>query len=203
MVVLATPDLVESAWDTAVTVTVAGLGTATGAAYSPLLPIVPIIELPPATPFTSHFTTVFSALETTAVNCWVDPTCTRVEEGESETEITDGDGGVSSEGLLVEPPPHLARDNAMPRQISGASNLSPIMARIVFRNELRAARLLRLDGTNRDAVASGCNQQRGDAAGVDLKTGPPQISLNPVTEAQWLQALSCRKKYSEAACSGI
>lgn len=124
----AAPDLLESAWDTAVTVTVAGLGTLAGAAYSPLLPIVPMVELPPAIPFTSHVRAVFVALETVAVNCWVNPTCTWLEEGESETEIPFGDSGV---GFEVEPP-HLARDKAIARQISGASSLSRIMMRILL-----------------------------------------------------------------------
>jgi hypothetical protein len=42
-----------------VTVTLAGLGIAIGAVYSPESVTVPEIEFPFATPFTSHITAVF------------------------------------------------------------------------------------------------------------------------------------------------
>jgi len=43
----------------AVTVTLAGEGTAAGAVYSPLEETVPAVEFPPATPFTLQVTAVF------------------------------------------------------------------------------------------------------------------------------------------------
>jgi hypothetical protein len=70
-VALADPDFVVSAWDTAVTVTVAGLGTAEGAVYSPEVEIVPTDEFPPVTPFTCQVTAVLEVPVTVAVNCCV------------------------------------------------------------------------------------------------------------------------------------
>jgi hypothetical protein len=60
--------LVESAADTAVTVTTAGEGTVIGAAYTPVAEIMPTAALPPATPLTLQFTTVFEDPLTVAVN---------------------------------------------------------------------------------------------------------------------------------------
>lgn len=62
-------DFAGSATLTAVTVTVAGLGTDEGALYSPLVLIVPVDVLPPATPFTFQVTCVLVLPETVAVNC--------------------------------------------------------------------------------------------------------------------------------------
>ena len=56
MVTDAFPEAVGSAALTAVTVTVAGDGTDPGAVYSPDALILPVIELPPTTPFTFHVT---------------------------------------------------------------------------------------------------------------------------------------------------
>jgi len=60
IVTLAPPDLEVSSALVAVTVTVAGDGGADGAVYvaapAPVLAIVPIVELPPAIPFTLHVT---------------------------------------------------------------------------------------------------------------------------------------------------
>jgi len=64
-------DLLASAADTAVTVTVAGEGTDDGALYSPLLLTVPTVELPLVTPFTFQTTVLFEVFETVAVNCFV------------------------------------------------------------------------------------------------------------------------------------
>src|SRR5713101_7416141 len=58
-VTVALADLVVSACDTAVTVTVFGLGTAAGAVYRPAVEIVPTVALPPVTPFTCQVTAVF------------------------------------------------------------------------------------------------------------------------------------------------
>jgi hypothetical protein len=70
-VTLADADFVMSACDTAVTVTVAGLGTAEGAVYSPEEVIVPTVEFPPVTPFTCQVTAVLEVPVTVAVNCCV------------------------------------------------------------------------------------------------------------------------------------
>jgi hypothetical protein len=70
-VALADPDFVVSAWDTAVTVTVAGLGTAEGAVYSPEVEIVPTDEFPPVTLFACQVTAVLEVPVTVAVNCCV------------------------------------------------------------------------------------------------------------------------------------
>jgi hypothetical protein len=59
---------VESAAETAVTVTAAGEGTVIGAVYMPDVEIMPIVALPPATPLTLQFTEVFDAPVTAAVN---------------------------------------------------------------------------------------------------------------------------------------
>ena len=71
IVTLAPPDLEVSSALVAVTVTVAGDGGADGAVYvaapAPVLAIVPIVELPPAIPFTLHTTPVFVVPETPAV----------------------------------------------------------------------------------------------------------------------------------------
>src|ERR1700746_2592913 len=66
-------DFVVPAGDTAVTVTVAGLGTAAGPVYKPEPEIVPTAALPPVTPFTSHVTAVLLVFCTVAENCCVPP----------------------------------------------------------------------------------------------------------------------------------
>jgi hypothetical protein len=71
MATVADADFVESAWDTAVTVTVLGFGIFAGAVYSPLEEIVPTVEFPPAWLFTSHMTAVFDVPVTVTVNCCV------------------------------------------------------------------------------------------------------------------------------------
>src|SRR3981081_2319380 len=69
----------------AVTVTVAGLGTAEGAVYSPEVEIVPTVELPPVTPFTCQVTAVLEVPVTVAVNCWVFAIGTEADAGATET----------------------------------------------------------------------------------------------------------------------
>jgi hypothetical protein len=60
----------------AVTVTVFGAGGTAGAVYNPVLPIVPTVVYPPATPFTDHVAPWFVLPVTVAVNCCVCPTST-------------------------------------------------------------------------------------------------------------------------------
>ena len=62
------PDSFGSAADTAPTVTVAGDGTVAGAVYMPVLEIVPIVALPPPTPFTFQLTALFAVFFTLAEN---------------------------------------------------------------------------------------------------------------------------------------
>jgi len=84
--------LVVSAWETAVTVTVAGFGTVLGAVYKPPVVIVPTVAFPPATPFTCQFTAIFVVPVTVAVNCCVWPGVKFTDAGETLTVITTGGG---------------------------------------------------------------------------------------------------------------
>ena len=59
-VTLADADLVGSAWETAVIVTLAGVGGTEGAVYSPVASIMPKVAFPPGTLFTSQLTVVFA-----------------------------------------------------------------------------------------------------------------------------------------------
>lgn len=88
MVTVAEADLVVSAWETAVTVTVAGLGTVAGAVYKPAVEIVPTVLLPAVTPFTCHVTAVLLVFFRVAVNCCVVPAVTLAVVGATETLIT-------------------------------------------------------------------------------------------------------------------
>src|SRR5437660_679950 len=85
IVICAEDDLLGSACDMAVTVTVAGLGTVTGPVYKPELEIVPVVVFPPVTPFTCQVTAVLLVFCTVAVNCCVPPVVTVAEVGEMET----------------------------------------------------------------------------------------------------------------------
>jgi hypothetical protein len=67
-VTCADPDWFGSAADTAPTVTVAGDGTVAGAVYVPVPEIVPIVLLPPLTPFTFQVTAVLAVFFTVAEN---------------------------------------------------------------------------------------------------------------------------------------
>src|SRR5215472_10823593 len=77
-VTCAEADLVESAWEMTVTVTVAGEGTAEGGVYTPPAEIVPTVELPPDTPFTHQVTVESSELLMTAVKVSVAPPASRL-----------------------------------------------------------------------------------------------------------------------------
>ena len=74
---MAEPLWLESAFDTALMVTVAvagelAVGTLTGAVYMPSASIVPVVALPPATPFTCQVTLLLLALATAAWNSLCD-----------------------------------------------------------------------------------------------------------------------------------
>jgi hypothetical protein len=85
-VTVADADFVLSACDVAVTVTCAGVGTAVGAMYRPVLVIVPL-EAPPAT---LHVTAVFEVPVMDTVNGCVLPTATVTVAGAIETAIVVG-----------------------------------------------------------------------------------------------------------------
>jgi CBS domain containing-hemolysin-like protein len=78
---MADPDFVESACETAVTVTAAGVGTVAGALYSPLLEMLPFA----VPPFTLQVTSVFVVPLTVAVNCCVFAAATVAVGGATET----------------------------------------------------------------------------------------------------------------------
>ncbi len=92
MVTVAEADLVVSACATAVTVTVAGLGTAAGAVKTPDVEIVPVVAFPPVTPFTCQVTAVLLVFCTVAVKVCDAPVTTLAEVGEIEI-LTGGGGG--------------------------------------------------------------------------------------------------------------
>ncbi|MBK5295267.1 MAG: hypothetical protein JJE04_26770 [Acidobacteriia bacterium] len=82
-------DFVGSATLVTAIVTVAGEGKLDGAVYSPLAEILPLVELPPATPFTAQVTLVLEfVLVTAAVNCFVPATRTEPLVGETPMDTT-------------------------------------------------------------------------------------------------------------------
>jgi hypothetical protein len=85
----AEPVLDVSAVLVAVTVTVAGEGTAEGAVYSPELLTVPHAEPLHPAPCKLHVTAVFEVPETDAFNCCVAPVPTEVLFGVTVTATTD------------------------------------------------------------------------------------------------------------------
>jgi hypothetical protein len=85
------------ALEIAVMVTAEGLGTVSGAVYSPALVIVPCFASPPLTPFTSQVTPLLFVPLTFAANCSVDDRATLAEAGVIVTAIS-----------LEPPPPHAA-----------------------------------------------------------------------------------------------
>lgn len=95
---LAVAALEGSAWALALTTT-ATLGNAAGALYSPEEVIVPIVELPPIVPFTSHETCELEGL-IVAVNCCDADVRTKAEVG-----VTESDTGKGGRGGGLPPPP--------------------------------------------------------------------------------------------------
>ena len=71
MVTCAAAVLIDCACEMAVTVTVAGDGTAAGAVNIPASSMRPCVASPPVTLFTCQVTAVFEVFATEAVNCWV------------------------------------------------------------------------------------------------------------------------------------
>ena len=86
MVTAAEADLVGSATLVAVTVTVAGVGTAAGAVYTPVVAFtVTTVEFPFSSPFTVQVTAVFAVPVTVGVKVCVAPTNTLAVVGEMDT----------------------------------------------------------------------------------------------------------------------
>jgi hypothetical protein len=110
-VTVAEPDLVESAWEVAVTVTFAGLGTVVGAVYTPLDVMVPLLAPPP----TLQVTAVLVVPVTFAVkfNDW--PTTTVVFAAVTVTVVrVDG-------GAVVLPPPQPLLNKMIDRKNSAVA----------------------------------------------------------------------------------
>lgn len=92
----------ESAELTARTVTVSVPGTAAGAVYVPDELIVPVAELPPATPFTCQVTAEFDEPATLTLKDWVAPTRIVALAGVTVTVTLDPEGGVLELELELE-----------------------------------------------------------------------------------------------------
>src|SRR5258708_39159019 len=88
-------DFEVSAWEIAVTVTAAGLGTAAGAVYKPAAEMVPTVALPPVIPLTCQVTVVLLVFRIVAVKCWGGATVTVVGGGRESTtgEVCTGANG--------------------------------------------------------------------------------------------------------------
>jgi hypothetical protein len=87
-----------------------GVGGTVGAVYSPVLPIVPTVVYPPATPSTDHVAPWFVLPVTVAVNCCACPTITVCAEGFTAT--TTSTANVSA---LEVPPPGVGVVTAISR----------------------------------------------------------------------------------------
>ena|SRR5260221_547147 len=83
------PETVASTALTARTVTVFEPGTLPGAVYKPEELIVPVVALPPVTPFTCQVTELFEEPVTVALNDCDAPARTFAVPGETETETVD------------------------------------------------------------------------------------------------------------------
>ena len=103
IVTVADPWSALLAAETAVTITVAGLGMVPGAVYKPLALMLPTVVLPPVVPFTCQVTAVFVVPETVARNCLVVPGLRVAAAGVTVT-VMAGGGGV--------PLPHEPRNRA-------------------------------------------------------------------------------------------
>jgi hypothetical protein len=103
----AEPESAAFAAETAVTVTVAGLGIVPGALYNPFVLIVPTVALPPVAPFTCQVTAVFVLPVTAAMNCLLALGLTVAEAGVTVTVIGGGGGAF--------PPPQEQRNRKTTR----------------------------------------------------------------------------------------
>ena len=129
-VTLADPDFVGSACDTAVTVTIAGVGIFAGAVYSPVAEIDPVVAgFPPMTPFTFQVTVVLVVLVTVAEKACVPRTGTLWLVGVTVI-VTGGGGG--------EPPPQFAKTSAD----SAVAASSRLRLRMITSSECLTGRLV-------------------------------------------------------------
>ena len=96
IVALALPVSAGLAAAIAVMVTPAGLGIVAGAVYEPIAEIVPVVEFPPATPFTCQVTLAFTLPTTEAWKVWDVPVGTIADAGVTATVTV---------GNRLEPPP--------------------------------------------------------------------------------------------------
>jgi len=149
-VTLAEPLAAVSAWLTAVTVTVTveDDGSALGAVYiaasAPLDVIVPTVELPPATPFTSHVTLVFALPPTVAPNCCVPPSATVTLEGCTVTVTVvepDGGDGVEYPGGVPAFPQFVSANIARHTSTSGIARSTLCRAEIALGGNAGRVRL--------------------------------------------------------------
>jgi hypothetical protein len=85
MATVADDDFEGSAWEIAVTVTLAGLGIEEGPTYKPVVAIVPNEELPPVTVFTCHVIAVLELPVTVALKSCVALVTRVADVGEIET----------------------------------------------------------------------------------------------------------------------
>lgn len=90
IVTVAASDFVLSATEIAVTVTGFDAGTVAGAVKSPVALIVPVVAIPPVTPFTCQVTAVLDVFVTLAENCCVKPVVTVAVLGLTVTVMAGG-----------------------------------------------------------------------------------------------------------------
>src|SRR5512135_372893 len=93
---MAVPDFVGSEEAVAVMVTDAGLGTVTGARYTPSREMRPKVALPPRTPLTAQVTFWSVELATVAENCRAAPVVIVAEPGRTVTLAAGGGGALLS-----------------------------------------------------------------------------------------------------------
>ena len=101
MVTCADPERDGSSADVALTVTVAGVGTLSGAEYTPPAEMVPTVELPPATPLTSHVTPTFGVFVTVAVKVCVPMSVCRLTVAGATVTLTGGGGAIAAGHALL------------------------------------------------------------------------------------------------------
>jgi hypothetical protein len=129
------PLAVGAATLVAETVTLEGEGSIRGAAYIPAAEIVPIVGLPPRTPFTVHITLVSVVPATLAVNNWALPSKTETFGGEMLT-LTLGGGGMGEVEPLA-PQPERTVTNVQTMKSAAARKRKRSIAQIESLGEAR------------------------------------------------------------------
>ena len=120
IVIVAEACLVASATLCAVTVTVADAGRICGAVYTPFALMVPVREVPPATPLTLHATVVSLAPVTMGVKACVLPRSSEAVAGVTVTPTAEGVGVGGGGWTAVEPATPLPQPIANPLLMSRA-----------------------------------------------------------------------------------